>query len=230
MDVIFYSRPSGPDPELVWEPDYTAPWRDPAVMAALPEGVWDGPVVRLARVEHQQGQKRARLVLQRAGYLDYVGTNLSARDCVRTDAIGLSYLLHTADGRCILQQRTSHLAIRPGQLGPSVSGTLEPRDCEGARVLSAINACREICEELSVTEDEIRDISLMGLIREPERNGAPELMYRGRITLTAAALLRRPIPEGSLRMVDTMAVSAQPGRAVPLDNLMQLLAREAMAR
>lgn len=230
MNVVFYTRPSGPDPELVWEDDYTAPWRDPAVLAGLSEGVWDGPVVRLARFEPRRGRRRARLVLQRAGYLDYVGTNLSARACERTDAIGLSYLLFTRDNRCVLQQRASHLAIRPGQLGPSVSGTLEPTDCEGAHFLSGINHRREIYEELSVTEDEVGPVSLMGLLREEERNGAPELMYRGQLKLTSDELLGRPIPEGALRCVDIMTLSTLRNRAVPLDHLMRMLVREDMAR
>lgn len=163
------------------------------------------------------------MVLQRARYFDYIGTNLSPHACERTHAIGLAALLFTADGLCILQQRDTDLAIRPGMLGPSMSGTLEPSDLVGVTRLSQLDARREIREELGVTNAEIADLSLLALIREPERGGAPELMFRGHLQLTADALRRRTQTEGTLVFADPKAVSELPRRCPPLDNLLQLL-------
>ena len=230
MNIVFTTVPVSPEPIISWEDDYTAPWRDEALIEALGDRAWDGPVVRLARYEPRRGRRRARMVLQRARYFDYIGTNLSPQPCERTDAIGIAALLFTADRRCILQQRSPTLAIRPGEIGPSMSGTLEPMDLDGARYLSQINARREIREELGVTDVEIAHLHLMGLIREPQRSGAPELMYRGTLRLTAAELQQRPHPEGALLFIDIMQVYTLENRAVPVDNLMNLLVREDMGR
>ncbi len=229
MKVVFHTLPGSHDPAIRWEADYTAPWRDEAVIAALPEGAWDGPVVRLVQHEHRPGGT-PQMVLQRARYFDYIGTNLSPTDCQRTDALGIAAILFTADGRCILQRRSPTLAIRPGLLGPSMSGTVEPDDLKGAAFLSQLDARREIREELGVTDDEIPYLHLMGLIREPQRAGAPELMYRGTLSLTAAELQARRSTEGSLLLVDIMKIRDLPDRTPPIDNLLSLLIREDMGR
>ena len=227
MKVLFTTRPIHHDPALLWdETPYVAPWRDAEVIAGLPEGAWDGPVVRLVRLERSP----YRLVLQPARYFDYIGTNLSPHDCERTDAVGICALLWTADGASILQRRAPDLAIRPGQLGPSMSGTLEPEDLRGADHLSEIDAAREICEELGVSRDEIASLRLMGMIREPERHGAPELMYRGELTLTAAQLTGRTPTEGALVLVDVTDIHKLSDRSPPLNNLLAMVIREDMAR
>ncbi|MDG1482624.1 MAG: hypothetical protein P8R54_23740 [Myxococcota bacterium] len=229
MNVVFHTLPGSHNPTIRWEDDYTAPWRDEAVIAALPEGAWDGEVVRLARYESGPGT-RPQMVLQRARYFDYIGTNLSPKDCERTDALGIATLLFTADGHCILQRRSPDLAIRPGLLGPSMSGTVKPDDFKGATLLSQLDARREIREELGVSSDEILYLHLMGLIREPERAGAPELMYRGTLSLTAAELQDRESEEGELLFVDVMKIRSLPGRTPPVDNLLAMLIREDMSR
>ncbi|MFT5686970.1 MAG: hypothetical protein ACI8RZ_007927 [Myxococcota bacterium] len=230
MHVEFYTMPSHRGTAVVWEGDYTAPWRDESIIAALPEGAWDGAVVRLALYEHTRTQP-PRMVLQRARYFDYIGTNLSPQDCERTDALGIAALLFTADGQSILQRRAPHLVIRPGLLGPSMSGTVEPDDLKGATWLHQLDARREIREELRVSNDEIAHVQLMGLIREPERAGAPELMYRGSLTLTAAELLARgPGPEGEVLCMDPMAAARLPDPTPPLRNLISMAMREDMGR
>lgn len=227
MQVLFTTKPTPHDPLLSWnEAPYVAPWRDAAVVEGLPASAWDGPVVRFVRLEQDPLQLR----LQPARYFDYIGTNLSPRTCERTDAIGLCALLFTADGDCILQRRAADLAIRPGLLGPSMSGTLEPDDLRGAAYLSEIDAAREVCEELGVTRDEIASLTLMGMIREPERSGAPELLYRGSLTLTAAQLSRRESTEGELLLVNLLDIHRLPDRTPPLDNLMAMLMREDTGR
>jgi len=230
MQVLFTTKPVLRDPVLSWEDTpYVAPWRDAAVLESLPAGAWDGPVVRLVRLSRQEDHSLV-LKLQPARYFDYIGTNLSPRDCERVDAIGVCALLFTADGACILQRRAADLAIRPGLLGPSMSGTLEPDDLRGATHLSEIDAAREVCEELGVSRDEIELLNLMGMIREPERHGAPELLYRGSLTLTAAELSTRQPTEGSLLLVDILDIHRLPDRTPPLNNLMALLIREDMGR
>ncbi|MDG1483995.1 MAG: hypothetical protein P8R54_30670 [Myxococcota bacterium] len=230
MNIVFHAQPSSAYPLVTWETGrYTAPWRDEAVLAALPAGSWDGPVVRLVRYEAETPEHHATLVLQRAQYFDYIGTNLSPSDCERTDALGISALLFTADGKFILQRRAPDLAICPGLLGPSMSGAVEPGDFKDATDLSQLDARREIREELGVINAEIPDLRLMGLIRNPQRAGSPELMYRGTLSLTAKALSTRCCTEGSLLFVDGREVYSLPDRTASIDNLMSLLSREDMS-
>lgn len=196
------------------------------MLADLPSSAWDGPVVRLM---DQQQHPHPALLLQTARYFDYIGTNLSAQPCERTDAIGLSALLFTADGLCVLQRRHPDLAIRPGMLGPSMSGTLEPRDVQGLTWLHELQPHREIREELGVSTAEIAPCTLLGLAREPERNGAPELLFSGRLHLTATELQQRPHPEGTLVFVKPHDIATQPNQA-PAIALLHALSAQSPQR
>jgi hypothetical protein len=229
VNIEFVTMPSGSDPRVLWEADYTAPWRDEAVITALGERAWDGPVVRLSRHEPRRARKRAAVVLQRARHLDHIGTNLSPIACERTDAIGIVSMLFTADGRCILQRRPADPAIPPGLIGPSTSSPLRPADLDGVMYLSGLDPRRVIREELRLCDDEIGPLHLMALIREPEHAGAPALMYRGTIRLTAAALLARGAA-GEPLCVDPMAVRDLPDLTASVNHLLWLLIREDMGR
>lgn len=166
-------------------------WRHPhrdAAAARWP-GAWDGPLVRLVRVDPGPS-----LVVQPTGYFDALASNLDphARGAM-ADPIGINGWVTTPDGRVILQRRHDHLAWRPGQVCPGFSGSLEPRDLP-AGPLSGADLLRELREELGPL-DVLGPPTLLGLVREPERRGIPDLFVHVRVGSTRGLL--RPGPEGT---------------------------------
>ena len=114
-----------------------------------------------------------------------------ARSLLACD-IGVVVILQTSDGFVVAQRRSEHLDWRPGCLSASASGSLEPgRDFQTDRVgLSGLvaGARRELAEELGVggPADPARaalTLTSLGIWRELERGGKPELYTRARTPL-----------------------------------------------
>lgn len=161
--------------------------------------------LRLKGIEFTNGEE-STLVVQGVKYEDYVRTNLgldvkysgqqeTLRQRVHPDgkleelsqsplgnSTGIGTLLFTADGKLIMQKRSWRVAIRPGELAPSSSGTLTYTDVPaGTRVaLGKLPKLRETFEELGLGPTDIRgEIMFLGLTRELIRGGQPELFFFG---------------------------------------------------
>lgn len=122
-----------------------------------------------------------------AGVLPHPSTSVLACD------IGVVVLLSTADGIVVAQRRAAHLDWRAGHLSVSASGSLEPARDFGSAVVSLdgllAGARRELAEELGVGGPDdpaaasLR-ISSLGIWRELERGGKPELYAMATTELT----------------------------------------------
>ena len=115
-----------------------------------------------------------------------------ARSMLACD-IGVVVILRTSDHRVVAQRRSDRVDWRAGHLSVSASGSLEPgRDFGRAEVdLTGLlaGARRELAEELGVGGplDPCRDdlvLRSLGIWRELQRGGKPELYAEARTPLT----------------------------------------------
>lgn len=143
------------------------PWRAADRPETLP-GLHDGQLARLMRV---QGHT---LHLQPTGYFDHWATNLQAQapagPCA--DPLGINALVWDVEGSLVLNRRSPHLALRPNQLAPGFSGAVEASDLRPGP-LQDCDLLRELREELGPVQPTAT--RLLGLVREPERHGTPDL-------------------------------------------------------
>lgn len=174
--------------------------------------LFDGPVVRVADVAaHRDGWT---LRWQRAGYFDYVRSNLgldrrhgdgTLRNLLHrtdalpafgrsplADALGLAVLLVTADGLLVVQRRARDVSVWPGAWGPSAAGMVTPDEIEGLATLADLWPFREAWEELGIETGRLLEAPtrFLGLTRELVRGGAPELLYAAHIPIDAADVRR----------------------------------------
>ncbi|HSK40855.1 MAG TPA: hypothetical protein VK943_13900, partial [Arenibaculum sp.] len=139
-------------------------------------GFFDGPVVRVAEIAARRDGWTLRW--QRAGYFDYVRSNLgldrrqddgTLRDAVHrtgalpalgrsplADALGLAVLLVTADGLLAVQRRSRDVSVWPGVWGPSAAGMVTPDEVEGLATLGDLWPLRETWEELGIDAGRLR--------------------------------------------------------------------------
>jgi hypothetical protein len=172
---------------------------------------FDGAVARLAGIRGAERGERV-LVWQRAGYFDYARSNLaldwpgqgpSLRERLHADgrlgevgaphmadAIGVTVLLETVDGRLVLQRRSHSVRTWPGVWAGSASGMIEPADLDGADTLADLQPLREAEEELGLGAAVLAATPLrfLGITRELARGGAPEMFFHGRLPVGAAAI------------------------------------------
>lgn len=105
--------------------------------------------------------------------------------------LGIVCLIETADRKLIIQERSDAVANRGLTLSASVTGAIDFKDVEHARLLEGNDLLslsslartaltREALNELGV---EIEEIRLLGLVREFERGGKPELYFYARTPL-----------------------------------------------
>ena len=92
----------------------------------------------------------------------------------------------------------------PDRIGPSMPATMTPDDLSGVIAIAPLDSHRAIWDALGVTNDESLHLRLVGLVRDPQRSGAPELMYRGILRLKAQVLLARSSTAEALRFVEVM--------------------------
>jgi hypothetical protein len=158
------------------------------------------------------------LVFQGCSYFDYLGTNQSL-DTPRAgfpplreelvydgrieelpeselgNTTGINGLIFTSDGHMIFQKRLSDVLVRPGELCSGFSGSVDLIDVEHAAnsrsILTAMDAPREMVEELGVHRGEIAQREFLGITRELIRGGKPEMFYSMDLKITAAEVLSR---------------------------------------
>lgn len=136
------------------------------------EGRFDGPMIRLKAL-------RGRcLHLQPTRYFDHWATNLQSQPPAGpcADPLGINGLVFDVHGRLVLNRRSAHLHLRPGQLAPGFSGALEPRDLLGKSRIKGEDLLREYHEELHPPASwPAPRLRLLGLVRERARHGNPDL-------------------------------------------------------
>ena len=166
---------------------------------AKDDRLWDGKVVRLEELNDD------RAVLRQASYYSALATNFaidnkprgrteSLRQVVHrngslgpfeasplTNHVGVVCMVESSDGLLIAQQRSKRVALRPNGISASVSGALAWGDIStsdrGASIpLAAVlaGAVREATEELGT---ELIDLVYLGLLRELQRGGKPEIYF-----------------------------------------------------
>lgn len=105
--------------------------------------------------------------------------------------LGIVCLIETADRKLIVQERSDAVANRGLTLSASVTGAIDFQDVEHARqlqggnllslsALARVALAREAMGELGIGIEQIR---FLGLIREFERGGKPELYFYARSPL-----------------------------------------------
>jgi hypothetical protein len=108
---------------------------------------------------------------------------------------GINGLLFSDDGYMIFQARRPTVLIRPYELCPGFSGTIDKIDIvnavAGDGTLDKLDAPREMVEEIGIHRQEIKNRRFLGLTRELIRGGAPEMFYALDIGLSANAILAR---------------------------------------
>jgi hypothetical protein len=172
-----------------------------------------------------------RFVFQGSFYFDYLGTNLaldiehrpfgsrrrqispegaleSLAESVLANATGINGLMFTSDGRMVLQRRGDNVIIRPSQICPGFSGTIDKDDIENALgrggSLADLRAAREMVEETGVSYSEVKMVKFLGVTRELIRGGAPEMFYALDLNVSHASIMNRHRKdnEGELLFVD----------------------------
>lgn len=90
--------------------------------------------------------------------------------------LGINVLIFTSSGRLLLQKRSSHVAVRPGQICASGSGSVNREDVV-ADCLA--NVTREAHEELALDPNKIRAGStrFLGLTRDLVSHGVVDCHY-----------------------------------------------------
>lgn len=127
------------------------------------------------------------LHVQPTGYFDHWATNLQPQapkgDCA--DPLGINALVWDSEGSLVVQRRSPHLALRPNELAPGFSGAVEARDLR-AGPLQDCDLLRELREELGPVQPTA--LRLLGLVREPERHGTPDLFLECWLPVPARTL------------------------------------------
>ena len=159
-----------------------------------------------------------KLVFQGSSYFDYLKTNLAldapipALGTLRehlaasgeieplptsklANSTGINALLFSNDGYMIFQKRNETVLIRPEELCPGFSGTVDKIDVvhtvgSGGR-LENLDVLREMVEELGVKRGEVAERRLLGITRELVRGGTPEMFYSVDVDLPKDAILSR---------------------------------------
>ncbi|WP_428940803.1 hypothetical protein [Fontivita pretiosa] len=149
--------------------------------------LFDGPMCRMESLDPFPGQMR--IAVSKTSYKPFLGTNLSNSHLAErygqsalANAIGLSCLLLSGDGYALLGRRNDAVAYYPGRVHP-FSGALEPAD--EIDVFAEIR--RELREELSLRESDIRDLVCTG-IAEDRSLLQPEMIFAAQTGLDRRTL------------------------------------------
>jgi hypothetical protein len=109
------------------------------------------------------------------------------------NATGINGLIFSNDGYMIFQARGDNVLIRPNELCPGFSGTIDKIDIEhvvdAGGTLDRLDAPREMVEELGIPRDSIVGRRFLGLTRELIRGGTPEMFYAIDVDLPSDVIL-----------------------------------------
>lgn len=197
-------------PDQLDVPTSDAPRRGtPAIEAAI-ERTWatesalaehEGRMLfngRLARlVEMAVKRPRLRLALGTTCYRDFLGTNLHHAATVLREGIealanplGTSSTVITSDGYIALGRRSDRVAYHAGMLH-AFGGMVESADETPDGTYDVFgSATRELSEELALSEREIIDMVIVGLVRD-RAIYQPELLFDATVSLNKAAVADR---------------------------------------
>lgn len=159
---------------------------------------FDGENARLVSVSDD------KFIFQGCSYFDYIATNLSLdhpygmfgslrkqvhgtgsleplHQSLLANSTGVNGLVFSSDGYLVLQRRRWNVLVRPGQICPGFSGTVDKADIVGANVhggkLAHLDSAREMVEELGVASRHVSHCRFLGVTRELIRGGKPEMFY-----------------------------------------------------
>lgn len=111
------------------------------------------------------------------------------------NALGINFILLTADGRVVLPRRSGKVVVRPHELSPSFSGDCEWTDAPPpGEPFSLSHLLREAFEELNLLEQDVNEeesVQFLGLGRELIRGGKPELFFFAKTQLTKNDFIER---------------------------------------
>lgn len=121
------------------------------------------------------------------GLLDELGESQLA------NLLGINVILFTPSGQLIVQRRSFRTVVRPGELAPSISGTVIPSDIQRSNTeLSQLDVLREGIEELGMYEDDLNGTpKFLGMTRELVRGGQPELFFSGTLNISDSEIRNR---------------------------------------
>jgi 8-oxo-dGTP pyrophosphatase MutT (NUDIX family) len=141
----------------------------------------------------------AELDLRRELLADADGRLRTLRESKLSDPIGVSTVAITTDGVLLLVRQSRRNLASAGLLAPSGSGSLEPRDLNGASSLQHA-VCqsmeRELREETGLRTDQVVSTRVVGFARWMDRGAKPE--FFGVTTLAGTAdELQLTRPSGS---------------------------------
>jgi len=104
--------------------------------------------------------------------------------------LGINILIFTSSGRLLLQKRSSHVAVRPGEICASGSGSVNREDVISDRLANVI---REAHEELALDPDKIRagSIRFLGLTRDLVSHGVVDCHFCAITEEATADILRK---------------------------------------
>lgn len=198
-------------------------WQTETALAeASDRKLFDAPLARLVR--YQRGESGVLLTLGPTSYREYVGTHVHnvavvsrAGTPMFADALGVSAILVTSDGRLVLGRRGGQVLHYPGFVH-TVGGMVETTGAGPPPVFDAV--VRELHEELSLDREFIRRIVLLGLVRDRSMY-QPELIFEVVIACDRAALSEGAARASHGREHDALeTLPDDPGRVFPaLDRL-----------
>ena len=175
-----------------WEAQLARAGRDDCLL-------YDGPLVRLIRAA--AAPSSLHLELGPTSYRDFIGTNLHNAAMTRREQraglanpLGVSATVITRDGFLAYGRRSRRVAYHAGYLH-AFGGMIETEDrlSDGSYdIFGSIK--RELREELTLCDEEIEDIVIVGLVRD-RRIHQPELLFEATLTLSREALTTRFHPE-----------------------------------
>jgi len=104
--------------------------------------------------------------------------------------LGINILIFTPSGRLLLQKRSSHVAVRPGEICASGSGSVNKEDVVADHL---VNVIREAHEELALDPDKIRpeSIRFLGLTRDFVSHGVVDCHFCAITDEATADILRK---------------------------------------
>ncbi len=157
--------------------------------------LFDGQLARFVGAEATGG--KLRLHLATTSYREFVGTNLYNMATARREGVdalanplGVSAAIVTADGFLAFGRRSDRVALHAGYLH-AVGGMIDASDRRDDGAYDVFGAMlREAMEELAITEDEVLDMHITGMVRDRLLH-QPELLFDAAVSLTRADLLAR---------------------------------------
>lgn len=140
-----------------------------------------------------------RTDLGRRLVIDRDGRPRDFADSWLLNAVGVSVLAVTSDGRYVVVTQSDKNDSAKGEFAPTGSGSLEPKDFRGATEmpigqLCAHGALREATEEAAIRETEVASVHPLGFGRWMQKSAEPEVLLLAFLTIDSHEVRRREVP------------------------------------